>query len=155
MEVNVEDIMNEIRAEIREKGYTSDVLSFKELMSVSPSYSQAGSAVYDLQGTVIYINDSYSVAESVPVTGNVIVRFIKKIIRKLLRFYVKPIVMSQNEFNALCARALTDVSTYITESAGKSVDALEGRISALEQKLDALTKENESLKEKLSRLESK
>lgn len=148
MEVNIEAVMDEIRAEIKEKGYTQDMLSFKEVTGISPSCG-AGPAE-DLRGTVIYLSDTCFVAESVPITGNAIVRFIKKLIRKLMRFYVKPIVMSQNEFNSLSARAIADVNGYIGEKTEKG--SLEYRLSELETKIEALTRENERLSERIKEL---
>ena len=153
MEVNVEAIMNEIRTEIKEKGYTSDMLSFADVTGLPSSYSDTPSE--DLRGAVIFINESHEISESVPVSGNVIVRFIKKIIRKLLRFYVKPIVMSHNEYNALCARAFTDINDYINEEAKKRAAAFEGRIAALEERLNAAEKENERLSCRIAELEGK
>ena len=155
MEVNIESVMNEIRAEIKEKGYTSDMLSFKEVVSVLPSSFEAGSAVEDLRGEIVYINDSYVIAESVPVTGNIFVRFIKKILRKLLRFYVKPIVMSQNEFNGLCVRAFNDINAYVDETSKTDITEFENKLNVLELKLKTVTKENEMLAERISELEKK
>lgn len=153
MEVNIEAVMDEIRAEIKEKGYTPDMLSFKDVASVALASAEKESAVEDLRGAVVCISDAYLVPESVPVTGNVIVRFIKKIFRKLLRFYVKPIVMSQNEFNALCLRAFKDISAYVDEAAKNDVSKLENKISALEVRIDALEKENKSLATRVQQLE--
>ena len=39
-DVNIEDIMAEIRTEIKEKGYTSDMLSFKDVVSVSQTETE-------------------------------------------------------------------------------------------------------------------
>ena len=154
MEVNIESVMNEIRAEIREKGYTSDMLSFKEVVSVTPVATGTPS-LEDLQGAIVYLNDSYYILESIPVTGNIFVRFIKKILRKLLRFYVKPIVMSQNDFNALCVRAFNDLNAYVSEASKTNMSELENKLNILELKVKTVTKENELLAERISELEGK
>jgi len=155
MEVNIEAVMDEIRAEIKEKGYKSDMLSFKEVTSISTASAGTDSMLEDLHGAINYINCSYYIVESIPVTGNVFVRFIKKILRKLLRFYVKPIVMSQNEFNAFCVRAFNDISGYIEETSKVDVLQLENRLDMLELKIKTVTKENEQLQERIKELESK
>ena len=154
MEVNIESVMNEIRAEIKEKGYTSDMLSFKEVVSVTPVATGTPS-LEDLHGAIVYLNDSYYILESIPVTGNIFVRFIKKILRKLLRFYVKPIVMSQNDFNALCVRAFNDLNAYVSEASKTNMSELENKLNILELKVKTVTKENELLAERISELEGK
>lgn len=154
MEINIESVMDEIRAEIKEKGYTPDMLSFKEAVNASSaSLIDSDSFSNDLSEAVIYINDCYIIPESVPVSGNVFVRFIKKIIRKFLRFYVKPIVMSQNEFNALCVRAFNDINGYIDETSKVNITELEDKINVLELKIKTVTKENERLIERIEKLE--
>ncbi len=155
MEINIEAVMDEIRAEIKEKGYKSDMLSFKEVVNVSPASVEAESPIEDLHGAIVYLNDSYYVVESIPVTGNVFVRFIKRILRKLLRFYVKPIVMSQNDFNALCVRAFNDINGYIDEASKVNLPELENRINMLELKIKTVTKENEYLEARIKELENK
>ena len=154
MEVNIESVMNEIRAEIKEKGYTSDMLSFKEVVSVTPVATGTPS-LEDLQGAIVYLNDSYYILESIPVTGNIFVRFIKKILRKLLRFYVKPIVMSQNDFNALCVRAFNDLNAYVVEAAKTNMSEVENKLNVLELKIKTVTKENELLAERIKELEGR
>lgn len=154
MEVNIESVMNEIRAEIKEKGYTSDMLSFKEVVSVTPVATGTPS-LEDLQGAIVYLNDSYYILESIPVTGNIFVRFIKKILRKLLRFYVKPIVMSQNDFNALCVRAFNDLNAYVVEAAKTNMSEVENKLNVLELKIKTVTKENELLSERIKELEGR
>lgn len=154
MEINIEDVMNEIRAEIKEKGYTADMLSFEDVVKASPvSVNTDRSAIDDLHGAIVYLNTSYTVPESIPVKGNAIVRFVKKVIRKLCRFYVKPIVMTQNEFNALCVRAFNDVNAYIDETSKTSVTELENKVNMLELKLKTVTAENEKLVKRIEALE--
>lgn len=153
MEINIEDVMNEIRAEIKEKGYTSDMLSFEDVVKASPVSANTDSAIEDLHGAISYINTSYAVPESIPVKGNAIVRFIKKVIRKLCRFYVKPIVMTQNEFNALCVRAFNDINMYINETSKMSVTELENKVNMLELKLKTVTAENDKLIKRIETLE--
>lgn len=154
MEINIESVMDEIRAEIKEKGYKSDMLSFSEVVSITP-VSTATPSLEDLHGAIVYLNDSYYILESIPVTGNIFVRFIKKILRKLLRFYVKPIVMSQNDFNALCVRAFNDLNAYVEEASKTNMSEIENKLNVLELKIKTVTKENELLAERISELEGK
>ena len=151
MEINVESVIDEIKAEIKEKGYVSDIISFNEVTSISVGGGSDISGLSELDGAVRYLNSSYFVPDSVPVSGNIIVRFIKRIIRKFTRFYVKPIVMSQNEINGFTARAFNDIYEYIKSN--DSVSELENKIKVIDLKIKTVTKENEALLARIEELE--
>ena len=153
MEVNIEQIMDGIRAEIKEKGYTSDMLSFKDVMSKNSSFENTLS---DSE-----LTDAIDTADSLclvpfdrPLTGNPIAVLFKKIIRKLIRFYIRPIVELQNEFNAQIVSATKAVGKRAIEGKSATADSgLTAKVVLLEQKLEAATKENEELRQRLERLE--
>ena len=145
MEVNIEKIMDGIRAEIKEKGYTSDMLSFKDV--TRKSTSRGGSIDnLDLAVTLNTADSLAIVPLERPITGNPIAVFIKKLIRKFIRFYIRPIVEQQNEFNAQIVLA--------TEAAGRN-DELLKKIGSLEEKLENAHKENEELRQRLERIEQR
>lgn len=153
-EINVEEILKSIRDEINEKGYTADILTFNDVLSTYTFPIENSSSTEELRGALVYLNSSYAVPESIPVQGNFFVRLIKRFIRKFLRFYVKPIVMTQNEFNANCVRALNNINSYIDNTSASNVTELENRISMLELKLSSTVKENERLSKRVAELEA-
>ena len=144
MEVNIEKIMDDIRAEIKEKGYTSDVLSFTDVTGKSTSRGETLTDC-ELMDTVETADSLALVPCDRPITGNPIAVFIKKIIRKFIRFYVCPTVDQQNEFNACVVTA--------TEATSKRTVELTKKVTELEQKLETAAKENEELRQRLDRLE--
>lgn len=156
--INIEDIMNEIRAEIKEKGYTADMLSFSEV--TAPSVVTGGdingfnSAEY--QGVVAYLGANSALPLSMPLHGNPIIVFIKKIIRKLTRVTIRPVAQHQTEYNAYTAHALNMVGGYIAANGGtQTLDELTEKIDTLELKLKTAVKEIDRLNARISELESK
>lgn len=155
MEINIEKIMEDIRTEIKEKGYTSDMLSFSEVAS-SVHVSESGSFnVEEYNGVVSYLQSAHAVPVSKPITGNPIIVFIKKLIRKLTRVTIRPVVEHQSEYNAFSARALSMVGTYIEQNSVVSSAELLEKIDMLELKLQTAVKEIDRLNAKLAELERK
>lgn len=136
--INIEDIMNEIRAEIKEKGLTSDMLSFEEIPVRQAVIATTQENEADI--ALAYINHHYAVQPYKQLQGSGIKVFVKKVIRKLVKFYVEPVVFDQNTFNAHVVRVINPTK--------KSVDELLNRVAELEQQVAELKAENEVLKVK-------
>ena len=86
-----------------------------------------------------------------PIYGNRIAVFIKRLIRKLIRFYIRPTVEQQNEFNVSMSRAMSTVGKYAIELHS---EALLDRMNELEAKLKQVNEENEELRRRLEKLEA-
>lgn len=154
-EFNIEEVMDDIRKEIKEKGLTSDMLSFSDVACVSAAdescFSKAG-----LDSCLTNLSDSYVIHESRHLSGNPIVVFIKKVIRKLIRFYVKPIVEAQTEFNAYTVQTANMLSRYVYDDLGKpNKKQLEEKMELLELKLQTALKENNMLHSRIDALEAR
>ena len=133
MSVNVEEIMSGIRAEIQEKGYSSDMLSFADV----PADADAGIYVerFDadmLRGNVQYISEHHRVDPYRPLAGNPVAVFFKKVLRKFMSFYVEPYAAEQSSLNANIAQAEQQVELYIRESRMHSTKELLDKVEALE-----------------------
>jgi hypothetical protein len=87
--IDVNSILCEIRNEIKEKGYTNDLPAFND----SPDQQFLANKEYD------YLKTLCEVEPNKQLNGNKFVVFIKKIIRKFIKFYMVPIVKDQNAFN--------------------------------------------------------
>ena len=144
-EINIEEIMDGIKAEIKEKGYTADMLSFEDVTKISV-ISVDGFDQGAFSGIVSYMNSSYTLPISKPVAGNRIKRFIKKILRKIARFMLRPVVEHQSEYNCYSAKGFAMLEDHI-----KSVN---GKVALLEAKLESSEKEITELKAKIAKLES-
>ena len=113
--IDVSEIMEQIRTEIKEKGYSGE--RFDADM---------------LRANVQYISTHHRVDPYRPLAGNPIAVFFKKVIRKLVSFYVEPYAAEQSSLNANIAQAQQQTEMYILESRMHSTKALLERIEELE-----------------------
>ncbi len=138
--INTEEIMSEIRAEIKKKGYTDKILSFDDIGEFTDAQGGYNSQTFsfdELTFQVNQMNAQYNVAEyriypNVGV-GNKVKALIKKLLRKPIRFYINPIVNDQNEFNASVVRAANQLRFYVAEN-----QKLQAKIEALAQEVEEL-----------------
>ncbi len=153
MSVNIEQIMDEIRTEIKEKGYTADMLSFDDVskLAIIPIGDSENYDPDEFNGIVSYLDANSTVAVNIPPKGNFIVIFIKKVIRK---FITRPLARQQSEYNVYSARAFTMLKSY-TESlpSPERIIEISNKIELLDLKLEAANKEIERLNAKISELE--
>ncbi len=160
MSLNIEDIMSEIRADIKEKGLTGDMLSFADI----PCDANPGNRAeqYDpdqLRKNVSFISDYFRLDTEQPVSGNFLSRLFKKAVRKMSRFYIVPIADEQTAVNANTAQAIQQLELYIQDSQANSTVSLAKRIESLElqqrnnrMEIDRLTQQVISLTEQLARI---
>lgn len=96
--INIEEIMEQIRADIKERGLKDDEIEFDSIVLLDGGNSSFYSdEVYDqLVNEIDKLSEVQSYRE---LCGNPIERFIKKIIRRLVAFYIESIVDDQNRFN--------------------------------------------------------
>ncbi len=153
MSVNIEEIMDEIRTEIKEKGYTADMLSFEEVANITivPIGDSESFDPTEFKGIVSYLDANSTVAVNIPPKGNFIVVFIKKLIRK---FITRPLARQQSEYNIYSARAFTMLKSY-TESlpTPEKLTELVNRVELLDLKLREANKKISELNAKLLSLQ--
>lgn len=112
--INVQKIVEEIRKEIEEKGYTEDMLSFHEIPIENELLTdefQMSEWKNNLKMANARCQINYY--REIPQTG--IKKFIKRVIRKLAGFLIIPIIEEQNDFNAYVVRCLNQVDKLIDE----------------------------------------
>lgn len=153
-EVNIEEIMNGIREEIKEKGYSADMLSFSDVTGVFTS----DPTVFDkrvFSDYLSYLNTAYRVPDARPLYGNPLVVFIKKVIRKLTLFVMRPAVDHQSEYNSFIARTFNMVDCYMNENRSElSETELAKKLDILELKLKTASMEIDRLNERITQLEA-
>lgn len=150
MEINVENIMEEIRMKIKERGESCDLLDF-EMVPYESSTASNGEAfsMAAFEQNLNLANQNYLVQAYRMLSGNPIGVFIKKVIRKLSKFYVEPIVEDQNQFNVYMLRSMNSVYSYIKENNNDSktiVQDLDKTVKMLEIKVNMLQKELDKIK---------
>jgi len=134
-EINVKLIMAEIRQEIKEKGYKNEDLPFSDIR-ILPSI---GNMIHSgsLNGNIRALNLDHNVPVYRPLKSNrffgPLIIFVKKIIRKSVKFYIEPVIADQNELNRVTAICLQDL--YI-------------ELKVMQQKVKMLEYENIQLTEK-------
>lgn len=114
-EINIESIMTEIRDDIRKKGYTNDLLSFDDVIVDTGSINVTKFEKVKFNEEIFTINHEWDVQAYRPLHGNKVAVFFKKVIRKLVYFFVEPIVLAQNGFNASLVRMMNEMNCYIEE----------------------------------------
>ncbi len=139
-EINIEEIMGEIRAEIEKKGYTKIDVDKDEIFKKQVSEYDFNAVEFNPVLFERYLAEldtkrevqAYRQLKSRPVVGGIII-FFKKIIRKCTKFYVEPIVESQNEVNELVTQLMIQLNAQV-----RLTRELESRIDELEIKLNKL-----------------
>ena len=133
--IDVEKIMAEIRQEIKEKGYNDSMLSFQDVDG-SEQLKELSSDSFDLgemERVVQQMNMRSHVEWYHAVEGSAFANFFKKVIRRLCRFMLIPIVDHQNAYNSSAAQSMNQVLAYVKEQQ-KTIESLEARIKELEEK---------------------
>ena len=131
--IDVEKIMDEIRQEIREKGYDASMLSFQDVDG-EDELSLGQEEKFRLEELERRVQEA-SLRAEVPwyyqAEGSLPVRLMKKVIRKLIRFAYVPIVENQNRENQVLAQSLRQLLAYVKEQQER-VEILEKRLEAVE-----------------------
>lgn len=139
IDINIEEIMKEIRAEIKSKGYTNDQLSFGEVEELRRLYSGEFDA-REFDDWLQIVRNNYYVEEHPVLWGNSFGKKlkyrIKSAARKCISFYIVPIVQKQNEYNKAVAKVLNQVDAFIAEN--KKVEVLQRQVDELTKKIENL-----------------
>ena len=129
--VDVEKIMEEIRAEIREKGYKASQLSFRDIDGSEKLKEIGDTAQFSLEELEMFVQQVHlrsRVDWYQPVDGGKLAGLFKKVIRRLCRFMLIPLVEKQNESNEAVFLALNQLLLYVREQ--------EATIADLQKQLD-------------------
>lgn len=143
--VDVEKIMEEIRQNIKERGYTEEMLSFSE--AASDAEIQNGIPADDVIYNEAELNQylqisraSHNIPYYEPMVGNKVKVFVKRVLRKLMAFQMQPIRERQNQFNYNIIQSVREMAVHMAELEDALVEKeaiieeLETRIEALEDK---------------------
>lgn len=131
--IDVEEIMNQIRADIKEKGYKESDLNFtdiaiKEREAVLANSFNRMEYSNSLSRANAYVNPGFYSTN----IGSGIKGIVKKVIRKAIAPIMLPVCERQEIYNAASVRTLNQLNFYINE--------LEARISELETEIQSLKK---------------
>jgi len=139
-DIDIELIMQEIKADIKEKGYTNDLLSFNDIVVDTSTMNVSKFDKISFNEEIYTVNHTWNVQAYRVINGSKIALFFKKVVRKMVYFFVEPIVLEQDGFNASIVRLMNQMNCYVDETK--------------EQNL-ALKKQVEDLTEKIKQFEQK
>ena len=143
--INIEEIMAEIKQSIKDQGLTADMLSFEDVPYRKNAQSGSASEALD------YISTHYYIQPYKELKGNPVKVFIKKVLRKLVKFYVEPVVFEQNDFNANAVTVMKSLADSGSADLGGRVETLELANKELLIRLDRLERENAELRRLVSK----
>lgn len=129
-QINVQEIMKQIKKDIEVKGYTNDILSFDDVIVDAGSLNANRFDKVKFNEDLYVANHEWEVNPYRPLQGNKISVFFKKAIRKTVYFFVEPIVMAQDGFNASLVRLMNQMGCYIDEQ-NKEIAELKKQIEEL------------------------
>ena len=121
--VNIEQVVEEIHQQICEKGISLDIPEFSGA-SEKPVVEIAPFDMDEFMQNVAAVERRYQIECYAPIVGNPVIKLIKRVVRKMVNFIVAPIVEDQNAFNSAAAKTIFSLQSYISE--------LEKRIKELE-----------------------
>ncbi len=134
-QIDVKKIMEEIRNEIKEKGYSASELSFQDVAipkvhGIYGEDSAAGLAEGIVEASACQRVDLYY-----PLAGNPVKRIIKKIIRKIVGLVLIPITLEQERYNAAMVRNMQFVQKYMNYQQ-QEIEDLKKQVSELKSQIE-------------------
>lgn len=131
--IDVKKIMDEIREDIEKRGIEEDEFLFEDIVNEMSFFENK-----DVKMCLEELNKSWSIPayrqlrSRRGILGELII-FFKKVIRKMIKFYVEPIVDDQVNYNANIVRTLNSFWEYMEKN--------ENRILELEKEIRILKRE--------------
>lgn len=154
--IQVTDIMEQIRAEIKEKGFSSEMLSFADVTGENDV--ENGGDHFDadiLRQNIRYVSEHSQVS-----LNHTNASLGDRMVRSMIRSYIEPYAEEQNTLNAGIALVQQQVELYIQESRMFSTKALMEEIEILKQQqrntkiiVEQLQKQVAMLSEQLAKKE--
>jgi len=133
-DINIESIMQEIKAEIKEKGYTNDLLSFNDIVIDTSGMNASQFDKIAFNEEIYTVNHTWNVQAYRVLSGSRFALFYKKVIRKIVYFFVEPIVLEQDGFNASVVRLMNQMNCYVDETRDQN-EALKKQVEELTEKI--------------------
>lgn len=141
-----EDRMAEIQAEAKKLEHSLDSkieMADQRLFGAQRRYETEPYELKEMISALGKVRQYSPVEECRPIEGKGLKKFLKRMFRKCVRFYVRPIVEKQNSLNAAIEKGLDQVYHFEqsmlqvmaeNERLGREVQWLKGRIPAVEKK---------------------
>ncbi len=153
--INVEEIMKEIREEIAQKGYTDENIDFenitgnvKAVLGVKTDFSS-----YELEHALNDAANQHKIEYYRMIPKGGLKSFIQRSIRKMVKFMMVPMIDQQNQYNYQMVVCMRQMEAFIQEH-NMQMDQKDRQIEELEEKVFCLNKKCESLERQLGSKEA-
>lgn len=135
--INVEKIMEEIREDIIKKGLTNDMLSFSDVVLDDDIIRAIAFNKIAFNEELYLLNRNWNIQPYKDLGNNQGIKnkikvLLKKIIRKMIKFYVEPVVYEQDTFNASVVKSMNLINSFIDQK-NKEIEKLQEEIEKLKQ----------------------
>lgn len=137
--------LSEINEEITRRQYTCDLPSFEDVpierSEEAIPVEAFSSDILEENLTCMHIGEEIKAFRPLPDAG--IKLFVKRILRKLMKFYIEPITRDITDYNRANVLAVAQLRNHAVEqqSAAKKIAELEQTVLSLQQRLAALEAE--------------
>lgn len=123
--INTQNLIAQVRAEIADNGFVPDAVDFADVQSVGGKTQRYHPKA--LQTALQSAETGFLVQYTGRYIGNPVKVLAKKVMRKLMLFFVEPLVYQQNEYNSAVMQTLGQLDARAREA--------EARVAALEKQL--------------------
>ena len=130
VDIDVEEIMTEIRTSLESKGCNADELSFNDIYAPRPAFRKDTFAK-----AVGYLYDNKFVPWKVDDNGPKVKGFLKRTLRKMFGFIVAPFANGQNTYNHYTSEAFYQLLSYVEEQ-NKMLEYYQKKVDELEQRME-------------------
>ena len=151
MNIKISETVKETTWDAINKGMKCDIPTAAEIVSLSDldkkiaQVSFAGNQqAVELNNEIGYLYSNYGIStwreikSHRRIIGNLII-YVKRVIRKLTKFYVEPIVFDQNEWNLHCAHAIQSAK-FLLDEKDREIAELRAEIKVQREKQQELEK---------------
>lgn len=150
--LDVSEIMEQIRADIKKKGYRSDMLSFADVPPEEEAETSPGER-FDtdlLHAGVRYCSENHEIPLPEPPSG-----IMRRRAWESFRRFLEPYIEAQNALNENLAEIAIQMERYMLESRLQSPKAILDRLDALELRQRNAEMQMEQLQEQIRMLQER
>lgn len=160
-EVNVEEIVQDIRQNVQADGELKNPPAFEDIPIRGEADVAAQGAqpkLANLENSLQYVNAGYEIPYYWSFGPTGIKTFLKRVVRKLLKCLIPPILEKQNCFNAHVANCLNAINTQL-EAINAQLEAINAQTkelfsqqSILQQKIDRLDRQSDAFSASVAKM---
>ena len=156
--VDIEKIMQEIREQVRAQGIKEDIPRFDDIPIDDSNVDGNGQNDWEIfMHSLRYMNQGYDIPYYWELGPKHVKTFVKRLIRKVLKFLIPPIVERQNTFNAHTVRCLNTTRYFMEDQRvyNTKADKVQASVEALNRSVEKLQDSNLELHKVIDNMNSR